>query len=332
MDYLTGSYTNPSLHGSLSCAAPVPDRDPSSEAVDRLIAEAKAQALSANTRRTYRTGWSSWDRWAQARGIPALGAGPDHVVRWLATLVLEGKKPTTLSTYLSAVARELDSHPGPNPARHHDVRLVLAGLKRRAADNGYRPRQADPLLWAHVLRIAETAHIPRRNQPGGRLETPEQAQRRALSDIAMICVAHDAALRRSELLALKWADINPPQPGGCWTAWIRRSKTDQTGQGVYAPISDFTAQALAEIKPAFTRPEDRIFDISPSTLTRRPTRRHRFRKHLQSLAAHRHGPRPRRIRNRPPRPHARRPLEVVRNAPPLHPTPRRPKHPRRPIP
>lgn len=269
MDYLTSNCTNPTPCGSLACAVPVPGGEPGYEAEDRVIAEAKAQALSANTRKTYRTGWGSWTRWADARGIPALGAGPEHIQRWLATLWLEGKKPTTLSTYLSAVARELDTCPGPNPARHRDVRLVLSGLKSKAADDGYTPRQADPLLWAHALRMIDTAHLPRRNQPGGRLETPEQAEKRALFDIAMICVSHDAALRRSELLALIWADIIPPQPGGCWTVRIRRSKTDRTGQGAYAPISPFTAQALIHFKPDYALPDDPVFNISPSTVTRR---------------------------------------------------------------
>ena len=269
MDYLTGNCTDTTPNGILASASPVPGGDLGCEALDRFIAEAKAQALSANTRRTYRTGWGSWAAWARARGVPALGAGPEHIQRWLATLWLEGKKPSTLGTYLSAVARELDGCGGPNPARHHDVGLVLSGLRSKAADNGKTPRQADPLLWSHALRIIDTAHLPRRNQPGGRLETPEQAQKRALFDIALICAAHDAALRRSELLALKWSDINPPQPGGCWTVLIRRSKTDRTGQGAYAPISDYTAQALATIKPASARPDDRIFDISPSTVTRR---------------------------------------------------------------
>ena len=269
MDYLTANCTDSTLFGSPACAVPVPDGDPGCDAVDRLVAEAMAQALSANTRRAYRTGWRSWAAWAESRGAPALGAGPEHIARWLATLFLEGKKPTTLSTYLSAVARGLDSQPGPNPARHHEVRLVLAGLKRRAAENGHRPRQADPLCQSHIDQIIDTAHRPRRNQPGGRQETPQQAEERALYDIAMIAVAHNAALRRSELLAIKWADINPPQPGGCWTVLIGRSKTDQTGQGAYAPISDSTAQALTNIKPANVLPHDPIFDISPSTATRR---------------------------------------------------------------
>ena len=133
MEYVTNNCTNPTPCGSLDFAAPLPDGDPGYEAVDRLIAQAKEQALSANTRRTYRTGWRSWANWAQARGVPTLAAGPEYIQRWLAILWLEGKKPTTLGTYLSAVARELDNCPGPNPARHRDVPLVLSGLRSRAA-------------------------------------------------------------------------------------------------------------------------------------------------------------------------------------------------------
>lgn len=232
-----------------------------------LIARGKAAARAANTRTTYKTGWSSWARWAAEHGLPDLPVTVEGLEHWLATLWDEEKKPNTLRVYLAAVANELENHPGPNPARHFEVRELMSGLTREAADDGITPRQAAPLRWRDIGLIAEVAHMPRCNQPGGRPETPEQARQRADIDIAMICVAHDAALRCSELLALTSADIDLTADGG-WV-WIRRSKTDQNGQGTAAPICEFTARALARIKPADARPDDRVFEFSPSTVTRR---------------------------------------------------------------
>ena len=117
--------------------------------------------------------------------------------------------------------------------------------------------------------IADAAIRPRCNRPGGRTETPGQTRRRADVDIAMICVAHDALLRSSELLALRWEDIDLPESGGCGTVRIRRSKTDQHGIGAVAPISEFTCQALARVRPVGYCPQDRVFDFSPNTVTRR---------------------------------------------------------------
>ncbi len=237
--------------------------------MDGLIVQAETAALSANTRKTYRTGWNSWARWAAANGQKIARATVKNIQRWLADLYRQGKKMATLRTYLAAVAYKLRSRAGANPARDHRVRLIMAGLARNAAERGIAARQASPLRWEHVQRIAAAAPAPRRNQPGGRLETPEQARERADIDIAMVAVGHDAALRCAELLALTWGDFERPEGEGPATLWIGRSKTDQNGEGAAVPISEYAAQALERLRPAGSDPDARIFDFSPSTARRR---------------------------------------------------------------
>ena len=238
--------------------------------VERLIGRADASALSLNTRKTYETGWSSWARWAAANGHRVHNPTVERLRLWLACLYWEGKKPSTLRTYLAAVAHRLSGRRGPNPARHPRVRLLLSGLARDAAECGTTTRQAQGLRWEHILLIEAAAYVPRRNQPGGRLETPEQARRRAYMDIALAAVGHNGALRCSELLALTWNDIEFPDDGaGLATIWIRRSKTDQGGKGAAVAISEFAAQALVRLRPEGFDPDARIFGFSPSTARRR---------------------------------------------------------------
>ena len=237
--------------------------------VEGLLARADASALSANTRKTYQTGWNSWARWTAANGLASSKATVEHIRRWLAALFMEGKKPATLRTYLASVAHHLSSRRGPNPARHPRARLALAGLVRIAADEGITERQADPLRSHHIKQIIGAAPAPRRSQPGGRLETPEQARKRADIDIAMLVLAHNALLRCSELLALTWADVQLSAHAGLATISIRRSKTDQHAKGAAVPISEPAAQALARLRPKDAAPDDRVFDFSPSTARRR---------------------------------------------------------------
>jgi len=237
--------------------------------VDRLIAQAEASALSENTHKTYETGWNSWKRWASDNKQPSSKATADGIRRWLATLYLEGKKPSTLSTYLAAATYKLRSQRGPNPAQHPRVRLLLAGLIRKAAEEGITTRQADPLRTEHIERITEAALTPRRNQPGGRLETPEQAQKRADTDIALATTAHDGALRCSELLAITWGNVELSEHTELATIWLHRSKTDQRANGAAVPVSEHAALALARIRPADAAPSDRVFDFSTSTARRR---------------------------------------------------------------
>lgn len=264
------STTTARRESAACCLAPQgPDSGPDPETLDRVIAEAQADALAPNTRDAYLTGWASWDAWADDWGVSAFPASPAHLIRWLAALKLDGKKPTTLRAYRAAVACEHRGRTGPNPADDPGVRTLLAGLSKQAAKQGIIPTQAAPLRREHVLRIIQTAHLPRRNRPGGRLETSEQAARRAEHDVAMVVLAYDALLRCSELLALTWSDVYHPQNGGLGVVGIRRSKTDQHGQGAFAPISEYAVQALARIRPADAAPGDFIFDISPNTVTRR---------------------------------------------------------------
>ena len=237
--------------------------------IDRLVAEGKAAALSPNTRRAYRTGWRSWARWAAEQGVSALPAAPGDLQRWLAALRAERKKPTTLGAYLAAVAHRHRGSAGPNPAHCAEVRDLMVGLRRRAAADGYEPQQAAPLRQHHLEAIASSAHRPRNTQPGGRPETRRQARERARVDVAMVGLAHDALLRCSELLELRWGDIDLPAGGGCGTARIRRSKTDQSGRGAAAPVSETTCKALARMKPKKATSRDRIFDFSANTVTRR---------------------------------------------------------------
>lgn len=239
------------------------------DAIDQLVKEGRAAALAANTHKAYRTGWRSWCLWASKRGLPVFPAVPGDLQRWLAALAAEGKKPTTLRTYRAAVAYQHRRSPGPNPARCTEVSQLLNGLSRRAAADGFTPRQAAPLRWRHVEQIADTAGTPRCNRPGGRKETRRQARQRAVVDIAMIALALDALLRCGELLALTWGDINLPANGGCGRVLIRRSKTDQHGQGAVATISEFTCEALVNLRRAGCKPTDRVFNMSPNTVTRR---------------------------------------------------------------
>lgn len=240
-----------------------------SEALASAIAGIRDYAYSVNTLKTYDIGYRNWARWASDHGVQVFPAKPEHLEMWLVSLAHEDKTPSTRRTYLAGVAHHHLEHDGPNPAHDLRVRLLLRGLARNAATGGYTPKQAAPLRWCHIQRIADTAHRPRNNQPGGRAENADQARQRADVDIAMVAVAHDAALRCCELLALRWADIEPAQTNQCGTVTIRRSKTDQDGQGAVVPISAFASQALARLRPHNPIPDQHIFDLSPSTLNRR---------------------------------------------------------------
>jgi integrase len=90
-----------------------------------------------------------------------------------------------------------------------------------------RQRQARALGWAEIKRFIETAG---ESLPGRR-------------ERALICIAYDTMARRSELVALDLEDFDF-LPDGTGRALIRRSKTDQAGEGDTAYLSRTTIRYL----------------------------------------------------------------------------------------
>lgn len=129
----------------------------------------------------------------------------------LAEWAAEGRSPSTLAQTVSAVrlaARRLGE---PDPAGPH-CDIVLRKHRRSANP----PRQVAAVDWAAADAAADAA-----------------AQRDdliGLRDAAIIAVMSDALLRISEAAALEAGDIHRTDDG-CGAVTVRRSKTDQNGEG-----------------------------------------------------------------------------------------------------
>ena len=111
----------------------------------------------------------------------------------------------------------------------------------------------------HVERIQAAAAAPRAG-PTGRTESPEAARNRGAVDVALASVMRDAMLRRSEAAALEWADVEL-RPDGSGRLRVRRSKTDQQGEGAVQYLGKGTAAAVREIRPGNPDPDARVFGL-----------------------------------------------------------------------
>jgi integrase len=90
-----------------------------------------------------------------------------------------------------------------------------------------RQRQALALGWKEIQEFIESA--------GEGL--------RADRERALLCVAYDTMARRSELVAFNVEDVEF-MPNGSGTILIRRSKTDQEGEGSTAYLAGMTVRHL----------------------------------------------------------------------------------------
>lgn len=167
------------------------------------------QAKAANTIRAYRADWADFTAWCEARGLRPLPAEPSTVAFYLSWLT-ERCKTSTLQRRLSAIAQAHKTAGFDPPTAHPIVRNTWQGIKRA---KGTAQEGKAPAVTADIRAMVATL-------PDNLL---------GLRDRALLLVGFAGAFRRSELVGLDVQDVQFTREGLVVT--IRRSKTDQEGQG-----------------------------------------------------------------------------------------------------
>ena len=237
---------------AIEAAVPMTDDSQTSELkphhVDAVV-EAAIESHSPATRRAYASAMDGFQSWCDDEGYQALPADPETVAAYLTHRANAGCAIATIKLARAAVGYFHATRGMPNPVNSTGVTRVLRGLARRAvASDAKQGRgQATGLTARHLAAIRATAHLPRTG-PSGRVEAEKTACRRGAIDVALIATMRDALLRRSEAVALTWADIEF-RPDGTARLTIRRSKTDQQGEGAVQFIGEEAAADLKAIRP-----------------------------------------------------------------------------------
>ena len=160
-------------------------------------------AIAENTRRAYQQDLRDFLKWGGV--VPC---SPEKLAAYIAERA-EVSSAHTITRRVVGIGRAHVSQGYPDPAKTDLVRTVLRGVRRV---KGLAQRQVSPLLKADVLAIAaQTQGI------------------KGLRDRALILLGFAAALRRSELAALDFGDIEFVREG--LLVHLRKSKTDQIGEG-----------------------------------------------------------------------------------------------------
>ena len=192
------------------------DLDPDlAQRVGRYVRTARG-AFSRNTERAVRSDLGIFAAWCRARGQQALPARPETVAAFVDAMA-EARAPATVRRYVASIAVAHRAIGCAKAVASPPVRLALQRMHRR---KGRRQDQAQGLTWPLRRRLIAVV--------GDRLI---DARNRAL-----LAVAYDAMLRRSELVSLQVEDVLKEMQGDA-TLLVRRSKTDGEGRGevVYLP-------------------------------------------------------------------------------------------------
>jgi hypothetical protein len=175
----------------------------------RLAADFARASKAPATQAAYGSDFRIFEVWCAARGISALPATAESLCAFLADEAAAGKRASTLGRRLAAIRYFHRAAGCDTPTSDEKVKAVLSGIRRTIGA-------------APVRKKAATADITIAMAATG-------TSLRALRDRAVLLLGFAGAFRRSELVALDVEDIEDVPEGLLIT--IRRSKTDQEGQG-----------------------------------------------------------------------------------------------------
>lgn len=188
------------------------------DALDEAAARFAAASKSAGTRRAYSADWRDFTGWCEAHGFEALPASGRTLGRYLTHLAGLGRSVSTIDRRAAAIASIHRAYGHDSPTGREEVRQILAGIRNTLGRARRKKRALTVDLVAQVIRKVRGQELA------------------AVRDRALILLCFGAALRRSELVALDVADLERHRRG--LMVRLRRSKTDQSGEGRSVAVLD----------------------------------------------------------------------------------------------
>jgi site-specific recombinase XerD len=166
---------------------------------------------ASSTQRAYRSDWRHFEAWCAEHGRSSLPAASTTVALYITHVAhVEKRKCSTIQRKLAAISQAHQVAKYLSPTHDAEVRKVFAGIRRTlgTAQHGKAPVDVEDLRA--MVSVREPGLLEQR-------------------DRALLLVGFAGAFRRSELVSLDVPDLSFQREGLVIT--LRRSKTDQEGQG-----------------------------------------------------------------------------------------------------
>jgi len=194
-------------------------------------ANARAEDFARNsrskaTRRAYKSDWADFEGWCARHHFDALPASPHTLTLYLSDQA-DRHKIATIRRRLVAISDAHRQRGLDTPTSHPVVRAVVRGI-------------ANVIGSAQSKKAALTDDLLR----GALLEAGDGLK--AMRDRAILLLGFAAALRRSEIAALTIEDLRFEREGVVLR--IRRSKTDQAGEGEEIGVPSVDVASLCPVR------------------------------------------------------------------------------------
>ena len=186
---------------------------------------------SANTLRAYKSDFKDFSIFCIKHGLQSLPSNPNTVSIYLTSLSKSEAKMSTLRRRLVSigVVHKLKGHY--LDTKHPIIIENLLGIKRI---KGSTQRSKKPILINYLTKLVEV------------INNDIYPEIKKLRDKAIILIGFSGGFRRSEITSLDCEDIEFVEEG--LKILVRRSKTDQFGEGHLKGIPYFVNSPLCPVK------------------------------------------------------------------------------------
>jgi site-specific recombinase XerD len=186
---------------------------------------------SANTLRAYKSDFKDFSIFCIKHGLQSLPSNPNTVSIYLTSLSKSEAKMSTLRRRLVSigVVHKLKGHY--LDTKHPIIIENLLGIKRI---KGSIQRSKKPILINHLNKLIKV------------INNNIYPEIKKLRDKAIILIGFSGGFRRSEITSLDYEDIEFVEEG--LKILVRRSKTDQFGEGHLKGIPYFVNSPLCPVK------------------------------------------------------------------------------------
>ena len=201
----------------------------SRERLQRLLVDIDG-AYAPNTLRAFRADFEEFIRFCEKLGAKALPAKPETAARFIDEVTERELASASIRrkiVSIESVHRLLEL---PDPTKAGCVKLATRKMHRKL---GRACKQAQPINKAILEKMIRTCSA---KEPAEKL--------RALRDRVLLMLAYDTMARRSELVSLRFEDIEHSQSDA--GIYLRKSKVDQEKKGRWLPISRQTLQEVGK--------------------------------------------------------------------------------------
>ena len=174
-------------------------------------------AFAENTIRAYRSDFKQYLKWCALKNIPPIPATADNLAMYVDELS-HTCKSATIRRRVNSLGTILKLSKNTDPTTEPEVVLALKRMHRKI---GRHQRQATPLNYDTLEQLLSLC----------------TNDTRGLRNQALLLLGYETMRRRSEICSFRFRDIQYSPPLG-HVVWLRKSKTDQFGEGRPLVISD----------------------------------------------------------------------------------------------